>query len=475
MLNSFLMANQTIPLRFRRTSTLTFGWNNLVMVAAALLDPVALVLSLWAAAYLTEGSLTPPYLVLSMLVFSLTLPGTIRLQASTLNVIRSILIEWALIATLFYFFGKASGYIDYFDPRAISIWLWLAPLSQFGVHVALRTFAPSIANIQGEARRAVIVGVNEQGLAIARQMQNNPFNAIRLNGFFDDRVRERVGKLTDYPLLGTIDNLPEYVDKNRIEAIYISLPMTTQPRILKLLDGLSNTTASIFFVPDMFITDLMQGRIDSVGDMPVISVCETPFTGVNGMTKRLSDIVLSSLILILVSPLMLAIAAAIKLTSPGPVIFKQRRYGLNGEKIFVYKFRSMTVCEDGEVVQQAQKNDSRVTKVGAFLRKTSLDELPQFFNVLQGSMSIVGPRPHAVAHNELYRKLIKGYMVRHKVKPGITGWAQVNGWRGETDTLEKMKSRIDYDLAYLRNWSLRLDLYIIFKTIMVVLKDKHAY
>jgi putative colanic acid biosynthesis UDP-glucose lipid carrier transferase len=168
-------------------------------------------------------------------------------------------------------------------------------------------------------------------------------------------------------------------------------------------------------------------------------------------------------------------AIAVKLTSPGPVIFKQRRFGLNGEEIQVYKFRSMRVCEDGETVQQARKNDSRVTKVGAFLRKTSLDELPQFFNVLQGSMSIVGPRPHAVAHNELYRKLIKGYMVRHKVKPGITGWAQVNGWRGETDTLEKMKSRIDYDLAYLRNWSLRLDLYIVFKTIMVVLKDKHAY
>ena len=209
--------------------------------------------------------------------------------------------------------------------------------------------------------------------------------------------------------------------------------------------------------------------------MPVVAVCETPFTGANGMVKRASDIVLSSFILLLISPLLLAIAAAIALSSPGPIIFKQRRYGLNGEQILVWKFRTMTVCEDGDIVQQAQKDDSRITPVGAFLRKTSLDELPQFFNVLQGSMSIVGPRPHAVAHNELYRTMIKGYMVRHKVKPGITGWAQVNGWRGETDSLEKMKKRIDYDLAYLRNWSLRLDLYIIAKTIAVVFKDKHAY
>jgi putative colanic acid biosynthesis UDP-glucose lipid carrier transferase len=192
--------------------------------------------------------------------------------------------------------------------------------------------------------------------------------------------------------------------------------------------------------------------------------------------KRLSDIVLSVVILILISPLLLAIAVGVKMTSRGPIIFKQRRYGLNGEEIVVSKFRTMKTCEDnGDFIQQAQKNDSRVTPFGAFLRRTSLDELPQFFNVIQGRMSIVGPRPHAVAHNELYRKIIKGYMVRHKVKPGVTGWAQVNGCRGETDTVEKMKKRIDYDLAYLRNWSLLLDLYIIFKTIFVVFDDRNAY
>jgi putative colanic acid biosynthesis UDP-glucose lipid carrier transferase len=251
--------------------------------------------------------------------------------------------------------------------------------------------------------------------------------------------------------------------------------MASQPRILQVLDELKDTTASIFFVPDMFVTDLIQGRTGSVCGMPVISVCETPFTGSNGLVKRLSDIVLSIVILILISPLLLIVAVAVKLSSPGPVIFRQRRYGLDGKQILVYKFRSMTVTEDGSSVQQATKNDNRITPLGAILRKTSIDELPQFINVLQGRMSIVGPRPHAVAHNEMYRKLIKGYMVRHKVKPGITGWAQVNGYRGETDTLDKMEGRIEYDLDYLRNWSLWLDLYIIAKTIRLVFKDQQAY
>jgi putative colanic acid biosynthesis UDP-glucose lipid carrier transferase len=191
--------------------------------------------------------------------------------------------------------------------------------------------------------------------------------------------------------------------------------------------------------------------------------------------KRSSDVLFSMIILLLIIPVLAVIAVAIKLDSPGPIIFKQRRYGLDGEEILVYKFRSMHVTEDSQHIQQAQRNDKRITPLGALLRKTSLDELPQFMNVLQGRMSIVGPRPHAVAHNELYRKLIKGYMVRHKVKPGITGWAQVNGYRGETDTLDKMQGRIDFDLDYLRNWSLLLDIHIILRTIRLVIKDKEAF
>jgi putative colanic acid biosynthesis UDP-glucose lipid carrier transferase len=238
---------------------------------------------------------------------------------------------------------------------------------------------------------------------------------------------------------------------------------------------LRDTTTSIYFVPDQFVTELIQCRMSSVVDIPVVAVCETPFVGLNGLLKRLSDIIISFAALLLLAPVLLTIALLVRLGSPGPAIFRQRRYGLDGEEINVYKFRSMRVEENGAQIKQAKRNDSRVTRLGAILRRTSLDELPQLVNVLQGRMSLVGPRPHAVAHNELYRKLIKGYMVRHKVRPGITGWAQVNGLRGETDTVEKMAARIRYDLDYLRNWSLRLDIHILFKTLVLVANDKQAY
>jgi putative colanic acid biosynthesis UDP-glucose lipid carrier transferase len=281
--------------------------------------------------------------------------------------------------------------------------------------------------------------------------------------------------IDEVPVLGRLDQLADYVKSHRVDLIYITLPMASQPRILRLLNELRDTTASIYFVPDIFVFDLIQARMDSINGIPVVAVCETPFFGMNGMLKSASDFVLASLILLMISPLLLALAVGVKLSSPGPVLFRQRRYGLDGRQITVYKFRTMIVQEDGEQVKQATRDDQRITPFGRFLRRSSLDELPQFINVLQGRMSIVGPRPHAVAHNETYRKLINGYMVRHKVKPGITGWAQVNGLRGETDTVEKMRQRIEYDLGYLRNWSLRLDLHIILKTVLLVFRDRRAY
>jgi len=355
-------------------------------------------------------------------------------------------------------------------------WWWVAPVSQFVAQVLLRLSTPAILRLQGPLKRAIIAGVNESSVELTRRLRRDLYARVSVVGFFDDRGDKRLQLQGESSVLGKIQDLPRFASENDIDQIYISLPMASQPRILALLDGLRDTTSSIYFVPDIFITELIQGRMDAVLGLPIVAVCETPFTGVDGVVKRTSDIVLSLLILTLVSPLLLVIALGVKLTSPGPVIFRQRRYGLDGKEIIVYKFRTMTVDEDGAVVRQASRSDTRVTRFGAFLRRTSMDELPQFVNVLEGRMSIVGPRPHAVAHNEMYRKLIKGYMLRHKVKPGITGWAQVNGLRGETETLEKMKARIDFDLDYLRNWSLRLDLYIIAKTVWVVFKDqKNAY
>lgn len=449
--------------------------NKLLSLLEALLSPVALVLSLWSLAWHYEGELPPAYLLLSVIVFSLTFPGPSRLLMSRGAVLVDIVTGWLWVAFLLYFAGFATGYSREFSQKALWAWLWLAPLTDLLLTVLLRHGATLLVSLQGPKQRALIIGMNDQGLELARKLRTSRYSRIELTGFVDSRARERLGGCSEFPLLGDVEGLLQLVRNRHIHVIYMSLPMASQPRILHILDELKDTTASIYFVPDMFVTDLVQGRSSSVCGIPVISVCESPFRGVDGVLKRVSDFVFALLILLVISPAMVAIAAAVKVTSPGPVIFKQRRYGLDGEEILVYKFRSMTVTEDGPVVRQAQKNDQRITPLGAILRKTSLDELPQFINVLQGRMSIVGPRPHAVAHNELYRKLIKGYMVRHKVKPGITGWAQVNGYRGETASLDQMQGRIDYDLDYLRNWSLRLDIHIILKTVKLVLRDQKAY
>ena len=458
-----------------RDASPPLGKDNLLSVFEIALEPFVLVVSLWAVAIYFDGELTAPYLILTVLLFAITFPGTPRLGLPAWQTIAAVLISWAWTASLLLLTGYATGYEKEFSRSLMITWLVIAPFALVAGHFLLRLSAPALVRLQGRPRRAIILGMNEQGVALASRVGETPYTRIELAGFFDDRDLDRLDASSDYRMIGRLSEVSNFVREKDIQLIYLSLPMASQPRILQVLDQLKDTTASIFFVPDMFVTDLIQGRTGSVCGMPVISVCETPFTGGFGLVKRLSDIVLSLIILMLISPILVAVFIAVKVGSPGPAIFRQRRYGLDGKEIVVYKFRSMTVAEDGSKVTQATKNDSRVTPLGAILRRTSIDELPQFINVLQGRMSIVGPRPHAVAHNEMYRKLIKGYMVRHKVKPGITGWAQINGCRGETDTLDKMQSRIDFDLDYLRNWSLRLDLYIILRTVKLVSNDQQAY
>jgi putative colanic acid biosynthesis UDP-glucose lipid carrier transferase len=298
---------------------------------------------------------------------------------------------------------------------------------------------------------------------------------MKIEGFFDDRGEERLAMNSPVPVLGKLQDLPDFVQRNSTDIIFVTLPIRNIQRVTDLLDQLHDTTASIYFVPDVFVFDLIQCRTSDIAGLPIVALCETPFQGTRGVAKAISDYVIATGVLIITMPLFLAIAIAIKLTSPGSVIFKQRRYGLDGREIIVYKFRSMTVSEDSDQITQASRNDERITKIGAFLRRTSLDELPQFINVLQGRMSVVGPRPHAVAHNEEYRPLIKGYMIRHKVNPGITGLAQVMGYRGETTTVDAMRKRVEYDLEYLRNWSLTLDLRIILRTLRLIIHDNKAY
>ncbi len=459
----------------KRPEQLALGADNVLSLVESLIGPVAIISSLLALAFYFDGEIDPAYLIVSVVVFALTYPGNSRLQRPLFGSLVDIVTSWLGIAALLLVTGWATHFIGNFTDEVVIAWLWAAPLSELAVHLTLRAAAPTLLKLSGPPRHALIVGMNEQGLALADRISSSRYSRIELKGFVDGRDASRLPADTPYRLLGKMDRLAALARSHHAELIYLSLPMASQPRILQVLDDLKDTTASIYFAPDMFVTDLIQGRTSAVCGLPVISVCETPFKGSDGIVKRASDIVLALLILTLMAPLLALIALAVKLSSPGPIIFKQRRYGLGGEEIYVYKFRSMTCTEDGGAIRQAQHNDERVTRLGAFLRRSSLDELPQFVNVLQGRMSIVGPRPHAVAHNELYRKLIKGYMVRHKVKPGITGWAQINGFRGETDTLDKMQGRIALDLDYLRNWSLRLDIHIILKTIRLVLKDQKAY
>ena len=445
------------------------------------LDPLIIMGSLYVSSMAFHEPFSGYLLVLMILAFFISSavyqhvdPYRTWRSGRMLAYARDTVFGWCLTIGVLYFLGSASGLKYYYDQRVLLAWAIAAPATLVACHVAVRLAAGRPSRSR-EVRSVVVVGANEVGLKFAAICDSHPNLFMQMHGFFDDRDGERHPPALPHPMLGKMSELSQYVRLHNIKLIFISQPVSAQPRIRRLIDELQDTTASVYFLPDVYVFDLMQARFDNVGGMPVIAIRETPFMGLNSLVKRISDIVLASLILVGLAPLMLAVAIAVKWTSPGPVIFKQRRYGLYGEEIWVYKFRSMTTLDDGKDVVQARPNDGRVTPIGRFLRRTSLDELPQFVNVLQGRMSIVGPRPHAVAHNEQYRKLIKGYMLRHKVKPGITGWAQVNGLRGETATLDKMEARIQHDLDYLRNWSLWLDLWIILKTVKVVLTRENAY
>lgn len=394
-------------------------------------------------------------------------------NGNILEYVRDTLVGWGVIVAVLLLLNYAANFSRHYSEQAILTWFFVTPIALIVSHIIVSAIANRLSK-RGGSRSAVFVGANETSLKLAKRIAEFPYLLIDIRGYFDVRNGNRILNGLG-PCLGGLTDVADYARKHNVQMIFISLPMSAQPRIREITDALHDTTASVYFLPDVYVFDLMHANFNNVGGIPVVAVSESPFSGVDSVIKNVSDFVLALLFLIILSPVMLVIALAVVLTSPGPAIFRQRRYGLNGEEIIVYKFRSMSVREDGQRIVQAQQNDPRITKVGAFLRRTSLDELPQFINVLQGRMSIVGPRPHAVAHNELYRKLIKGYMLRHKVRPGITGWAQVNGMRGETEQLEKMQGRIDYDLDYLRNWSIWFDLWIIMRTVWVVVRRDNAY
>ncbi len=465
------------PIVFKRSVLV----GQLVLIQV-LVPPLIAIGMLFGLTYVYGAQFDGELRVLAVLIAILAPMVFKRPELSTLTILPrwgtiafSCILRWMVLLALLFAIGFATKTSEDFPRRVVLTWAFITPIPlifvSIAVHEIVRRFMLAPSNI----RSAIIAGYNDVSEVLMQRIKGDPGLGLRVVGFFDDRSVERLGLTGEGGLLGGLSELPAYVHSHRTDVIFISLPMRQVQRVVDLLDELRDTTASIYFVPDIFVMDLIQSRTADVSGVPVVAMCETPFQGSRGVIKRLMDVGISIAALILLAPFLLVIALLIKFSSPGPVIFRQRRYGLDGQIIDVYKFRTMTVTEDGPRIRQATRDDDRFTPVGRFLRRHSLDELPQLINVLAGSMSLVGPRPHAVAHNEEYRKLIKGYMVRHKVLPGITGLAQVNGCRGETARLEDMKKRIEYDLDYLRQWKPTLDIKILFLTALQVLGDRKAY
>jgi Undecaprenyl-phosphate glucose phosphotransferase len=455
------------------------------------LVPSVAIASLVASTTLLDVRFTDQYVALAIITALLTLLVIARdalLQANVvgargLTLAGRIGVGWLTVVGVLLLLGYATKSSEVFSRRALFLWFVLTPPFLVAASLGVQQWLRALLVSSRYARSAVIVGTTKMALELARTLHQRPELGLKLRCVFVD---EGCGDLPIDGVTGAAiksiagaeirqgGSVSSYVNARHIDVVFIAREAHA-PGVRELCDELRNTTSSVYLIPDVSLYDLMQARVGDVDGIPVIALCESPLQGGHGAMKRVTDVVFATLLLIIAAPVMALIAVAIKLDSPGRVFFKQDRYGLDGDRIVVYKFRTMTCCENGGVIVQAKRNDARVTRVGRFLRRTSLDELPQLINVLQGCMSLVGPRPHAVAHNEQYRNLIAGYMVRHKVTPGITGLAQVSGCRGETSTVDEMRQRVKYDLEYLRHWCWLLDIKIMLRTLALVIRDKRAY
>lgn len=448
-----------------------------------LFDLVVIALTLYVISHFYLGDFATSYqltLAVVVMAFYLIADAAGVYQLHRFSALRDtflpILSSWSICAALILtlsFFLKVSH--DY-SRVVLGIWFVSTPLALMLWRWVFSHLLNLIRPGERSKRKVIVIGATRSGIQLAHELKIRRRPNEILIGFYDDRSLDRIGYHgLPAPLRGRIDDALELAKSHAVQEIYIALPMEAAKRIKQILNAFADANARVHVVPDFFTFDLMQSRLRNVGKVVTLSVYDSPFYGFTSLVKRVEDMVLASVILVLISPILVAVGIGVKLSSPGPVLFKQERYGLDGKPIRVWKFRSMKVMDDGAVVKQATKGDPRITRFGAFIRRTSLDELPQFVNVITGQMSIVGPRPHAVAHNEEYRGLIDKYMLRHHVKPGITGWAQINGLRGETETLDKMQKRIEFDLVYIQNWSLWLDLKIVFLTIFKGFVGKTAY
>ncbi|QRF14185.1 undecaprenyl-phosphate glucose phosphotransferase [Klebsiella africana] len=451
---------------------------SLISMVQRFSDIVLIFASLYAICLLNNVDFEIRYLLFSLIVLVIfqMVGGITDFYRSWRGVkisaeLKLILKNWFLSYVLA--LGIISLFHDFdLNIRVAAIWFIVVTIGFVLCRSLIRVGAGILRRLGYNTRRVAVVGSLPAGINLLKGFAEEPWMGFIVLGYYNS---EPLTSVSDINYCGNFDKLIIDARDGKIDRIYIAMNMQEEAKIKKIVQQLTDTTCSVLLIPDIFTFNILQARTEEINGVPVVPLFDTPLSGINMIFKRLEDIIVSTVILLLISPVLLIISLAVKFSSPGPVLFRQLRYGMDGKPIRVWKFRSMRVMENDENVVQATKNDIRVTKVGKFLRSTSLDELPQFFNVWCGQMSVVGPRPHAVAHNEQYRALIQGYMLRHKVKPGITGLAQINGWRGETDTLEKMEKRIEYDLLYIRGWSIWLDLKIIFLTVFKGFINKSAY
>ncbi|PBB91780.1 undecaprenyl-phosphate glucose phosphotransferase [Mesorhizobium sp. WSM3864] len=391
-----------------------------------------------------------------------------------------VLLVWAGTFALMALTAFAMKASEDYSRLLFGSWFVVGFVLIFGLRLVMSRLIRRWARDGRMERRALIVGGGKSAEMLIRSVEKQPYNDIRICGIFDDRGDKRSPPIVaGYPKLGTISELIEFARIARIDMLIVSLPLTAESRVLQLLKKLWVLPVDIRLSAHSNALQFRPRAYSYIGSVPMLDIFDKPINDWDSVAKRSFDIIFSLVGIIVFSPVMLATAIAIKLDSKGPVLFKQKRHGFNNEVIEVYKFRSMyTDRSDPTAKQTVTKNDPRVTRVGRFIRKTSIDELPQFFNSLFGSLSLVGPRPHAIAaqsHNLLYNEVVDGYFARHKVKPGVTGWAQINGWRGEMDTNEKIRMRTEYDLYYIENWSMLFDLRILFLTPVRLLNTENAY
>ena len=360
-----------------------------------------------------------------------------------------------------------------YSREVIILWFFIGGTAQIATHAAVRVLVRQFRKTEAP-ENALIIGAGDISQYLAERINDNPWLNNKIVGVLDDDEKAlSAWSLKNVPSLGELSKLREMIKHFKIKSLYVSLPINEMEALQKIHIDSLDLNISVYWVPPIFDMTLVNHNIKQIGNVPLISLSETPLNGQRGISKKALDYSLTLLALVVLSPLLLATAIAVKLSSPGPVFFKQKRHGWQGEVFNVWKFRSMRPHKEGDgEITQATKEDPRITRVGRFIRKTSIDELPQLLNVLNGTMSLVGPRPHAVEHNDFYSDKITAYMARHNIKPGITGLAQVNDCRGETKTIEEMSRRVEYDLEYINNWSAKLDMKIIFQTVFVLFSDK---